>query len=78
MRRSAETAASGIRRCMQISSPGVSEHRLAATFGEDLKSSQVQEKLPLPVSNAKLDRQDNQWLLQWQTLRYQVSGENWP
>ena len=34
MRQSAESAAEGITQCMQLSQPGVQEHRLAATFGE--------------------------------------------
>ena len=34
MQQSAATSAEGILQCMQLSQPGVSEHRLAATFGE--------------------------------------------
>ena len=34
MRQSATAAAQGLRRCMALSQPGVTEHRLAAAFGE--------------------------------------------
>ena len=36
MRQSARLAARGLRKCMQLSQPGVQEHLLAAAFGEPL------------------------------------------